>query len=327
MKMPAVVAWEVARECNLACGHCKADAGGTGRSERSGRRELTTDEACTFIDELSTFHPLLILTGGEPLLRKDIDIVIEHAATSGVRAALATNGTLVNEKRAKKLRDAGLTIASISIDGADAQSHDSLRGVSGAYHDALNGAKALKEAGITVQINTTVTNANVASLPRIYDIVRESGASAWHVFALVPTGRGRVTDLVSTSDYYETLKWLDERDRNGALRIRPTCAPQYRLKERRKGCLAGLSYVFVTSSGTVQPCGYFPVPVGDIRQTNLSEIWETSPLLASLRDPSAFTGACKTCRYSDTCRGCRARALAMSGDFLGDDPYCGGALQ
>jgi len=324
VKMPAVVAWEVARECNLACRFCKADAGGTGRSKRSSRRELTTDEACTFVDELSTFHPLLILTGGEPLLRKDVDIVIAHAATSGVRTALATNGTLVNEKRAKRLRDAGLTAASISIDGADAQSHDSLRGVRGAYHDALNGAKALKEAGITFQINTTVTNANVASLSRIYDVVRESGASAWHVFALVPTGRGRVTDLVSKSDYYETLKWLDERDRNGALPIRPTCTPQFRLNERRKGCLAGLSYVFVTSSGTVQPCGYFPVPAGDIRRTSFSEIWESSPLLASLRDPSAFTGACKTCSYSDTCRGCRARAHAMSGDYLGDDPYCGG---
>ncbi|HYC19276.1 MAG TPA: radical SAM protein [Candidatus Bathyarchaeia archaeon] len=321
--MPAVVAWEVARECNLACRFCKADAGGTGRSKRS-RRELTTDEACTFVDELSTFRPLLILTGGEPLLRKDVDIVIERAATSGVRTALATNGTLVNEKRARRLRDAGLTAASISIDGADAQSHDSLRGVSGAYRDALNGAKALKEAGITFQINTTVTNANVASLSRIHDVVRQSGASAWHVFALVPTGRGCVTDLVSKSDYYRTLKWLDERDRNEALPIRPTCTPQYRLEEGRKGCLAGLSYVFVTSSGTVQPCGYLPVPAGDIKRTSFSEIWETSPLLASLRDPSAFTGACKTCRYSDTCRGCRARAQAMSGDYLGDDPYCGG---
>jgi len=222
------------------------------------------------------------------------------------------------------LRDAGLTTASISIDGADAQSHDSLRGVGGAYHDALNGAKALKEVGITFQINTTLTNANVTSLPRIYATVLESGASAWHVFALVPTGRGHVTDLVSKSDYYATLKWLDERDRNGAIPIRPTCAPQYRLKERRKGCLAGLSYVFVTSSGTVQPCGYFPVPAGDIRRTSFSEIWESSRLLASLRDPSAFTGACKTCSYSDTCRGCRARAHAMSGDYLGDDPYCGG---
>ena len=322
--MPAVVAWEVTRECNLACRFCKADAGGTGRTERGSRRELTTDEACAFIEELSTFHPLLILTGGEPLLRNDIDILIEHAVTSGVRTALATNGTLVNETRAKMLRDVGLTTASISIDGADAQSHDSLRGVSGAYHDALSGAKALKEAGITFQINTTVTNANVTSLSRIYDTVRESGATAWHVFALVPTGRGRMTDLVSKSDYYETLRWLDDRDRNGALAIRPTCAPQYRLKEGRKGCLAGLSYVFVTSSGTVQPCGYFPVPVGDIRRASFREIWEISPILASLRQPSAFTGACKTCRYSDTCRGCRARAQAMSGDYLGDDPYCGG---
>jgi AdoMet-dependent heme synthase len=325
--MPAVVAWEVARECNLACRFCKADIGGTERSKRSSRRELTTDEACTFVDDLSAFHPLLILTGGEPLLRKDINIVIAHAAASGVRTALATNGTLVNEKRARKLRDAGLTMASISIDGADAQSHDSLRGVSGAYQDALDGARALKEAGIALQINTTVTNANVTSLPRIYDMVCEFGASAWHVFALVPTGRGRVTDLVSLSDYYATLKWLEERDREGVLPIRPTCAPQYRLKERRKGCLAGLSYLFVTSSGTAQPCGYFPVPVGDITRESLSEIWETSPVLASLREPAAFTGACKTCRYSESCRGCRARAHAMSGDYLGDDPYCGGVWQ
>ena len=322
--MPTVVAWEVTKDCNLACSHCKADAGAGRRSEQGGTRELTTEEARALVDELSTFNPLLIFTGGEPLLRKDIGFLIEYAATSGVKTALATNGTLVNERGAKWLRDIGLATASISIDGADAQSHDSLRGVSGAYRDALNGAKALKEAGIMFQINTTVTNANVASLSRIYDVVCQSGATAWHVFALVPTGRGCVTDLVSKSDYYGTLEWLDERDRNGALPIRPTCTPQYRLEEGRKGCLAGLSYVFVTSSGTVQPCGYLPVPAGDIRRTSFSEIWETSTLLASLRDPSAFTGACKTCRYSDTCRGCRARAHAMSGDYLGDDPYCGG---
>jgi len=139
--MPAVVAWEVARECNLACRFCKANAGGTERSERGSRRELTTDEACTFVEELQRFTPFSSLRAVNRLLREDLDIVIEHAATSGVRTALATNGTLVNEKRAKMLRDAGLTTASISIDGADAQSHDSLRGVGGAYHDALNGLR------------------------------------------------------------------------------------------------------------------------------------------------------------------------------------------
>ena len=325
--MPVVVAWEVTKDCNLACGHCKADAGGTGRSEQSSGRELTTNEARTLVDEFSTFNPLLILTGGEPLLRKDIDVVIEHAATSGLRTALATNGTLVSEKRAKRLRDIGLTTASISIDGADAQSHDSLRGVNGAYNGARNGAKALKEAGIPFQINTTITNANALSLPRIYEMVRECGASAWHVFALVPTGRGQVADLASKSDYYKALKWLDERDQTGTIPIRPTCAPQYRLTEGRKGCLAGLSYVFISSTGIVQPCGYLPLPAGNVQRMSFSEIWETSPILTSLREISGFTGRCKTCLYAGTCRGCRARAHAMSGDYLGDDPYCGGQVE
>jgi len=327
VKMPAVVAWEVTKDCNLACSHCKADAGAGEKSEQGGRGELTTEEARALVDELSTFDPLLIFTGGEPLLRKDIGFLIEYAATSGVRTALATNGTLVNEGGAKWLRDIGLATASISIDGADAQSHDSLRGVSGAYNGARSGAKALKEAGIRFQINTTITNANARSLPRIYEMVRESGASAWHVFALVPTGRGHVADLVSKSDYYKALKWLDERDKRGTIPIRPTCAPQYRLTERRKGCLAGLSYVFISSSGTVQPCGYLPLQAGNVRHADFSEIWETSPILASLREIRVFTGMCKTCSYSGTCRGCRARAHAMSGDYLGDDPYCGGEIE
>jgi radical SAM protein with 4Fe4S-binding SPASM domain len=325
--MPVVVAWEVTKDCNLACSHCKADAGGTERSEQSSRRELTTDEARTLVDEFSTFNPLLILTGGEPLLREDIDVVIEYAATSGLRTALATNGTLVSEKRAKKLKDIGLTTASISIDGADAQSHDSLRGVNGAYNGARNGAKALKEAGIPFQINTTITNANASSLPRIYEMAQECGASAWHVFALVPTGRGQVADLTSKSNYYKALKWLDERDKTGTIPIRPTCAPQYRLTEGRKGCLAGLSYVFISSTGIVQPCGYLPLPAGNVQHMSFSEIWETSPILTSLREISGFTGRCKTCHYAGTCRGCRARAHAMSGDYLGDDPYCGGEVE
>ena len=327
MKLPNVVAWEVTRDCNLACKHCKADAGGRRKRERDSGKELTTDEACAFIDDLSRSHPLLILTGGEPLLRRDIDVLIEYAATSGVKPALATNGTLVDEKRAQRLRDVGLTIASISIDGADAGVHDSLRGVSGAFDRARDGAHALEKAGIRFQINTTVTNSNASSLPSVYDTVCESGASAWHVFALVPTGRGRAADLVSKSEYYRILKWLDERDKSGTMPIRPTCTPQYRLTEGRKGCLAGLSYAFMSSTGTVHPCGYLPLPLGDIRQMRFSEIWQTSPVLASLRDASEFTGSCKTCLHVSSCRGCRARAYAMSGDFLGDDPYCGGGIE
>jgi radical SAM protein with 4Fe4S-binding SPASM domain len=329
MKMPAVVAWEVAKACNLSCRHCKADARAVAIDRRlqggQERRELTTIEGLALIDSIATFHPLLIFTGGEPLLRRDLETLIDYASRSGLRAALATNGLLIDERKARKLKERGLSAVSISIDSADAKVHDATRGVEGAYSSALSAIKAMAKAQVSVQVNTTVTKANVGELQAINDVVRTSGANAWHIFFLVPTGRGNVADLVPTLDYYEALNWLEAVDnaRNG-FSLRPTCAPQYRLSEGRKGCLAGVSYAFVSYDGTVQPCGYLPLEAGNVRWQSFAEIWQASPLLKKLRTPSQWKNACAGCAYCTTCRGCRARAFAISGDFLGEDPYCGG---
>ena len=327
MNPPRVVAWEVTKKCNLACRHCKADAAALNLRFGNDRQrpELSTGEGLALIDDVAPFHPLLIVTGGEPLLRRDLETLIAHASRSGVRTALATNGLLIGEQRAQRLKACGLSAASVSIDGADAETHDQARGVNGAYESALKAVKALSAAGLSVQVNTTVTKANVSTLPSVSDMVRASGARAWHVFFLVPTGRGNVADCVPTREYFEALHWLEtlENAPNG-FPLRPTCAPQYRRREGHKGCLAGLSYAFVASDGVVQPCGYLPLNAGNVRRRRFEDIWQNSSVLKTLRAPSQWNNACTTCVYGATCRGCRARAFAVSGDFLGDDPYCGG---
>ena len=327
--MPAVVAWEITKACNLSCRYCKADARDVANDRRfegqRERHELTTVEGLALIDSIATFHPLLVFTGGEPLLRRDLETLIEHASRSGVRAALATNGLLIDERKARKLKERGLSAVSISIDSADAEVHDAARGTNGAYNSALRAIKAMAKARVSVQVNTTVTKANVGTLQAINDVVRASGAHAWHVFFLVPTGRGNIADLVPTLDYYEALNWLEALDKaHNGFPIRPTCAPQYRLREGRKGCLAGVSYAFVSCDGTVQPCGYLPLDAGNVRRQGFAEIWQYSPLFKMLRTQSQWRSACAACAYGTTCRGCRARAYATSGDFLGEDPYCGG---
>jgi radical SAM protein with 4Fe4S-binding SPASM domain len=287
--------------------------------------ELTTSEAVALIDNISRFRPLLILTGGEPLLRRDLDLLIKHAAGLNLRTALATNGLLIDEKKARSLKEDGISVVSVSVDSADAKAHDSVRGVTGAHDAALKAVKAMAKVGISVQINTTVTNANVRTLPALNDLVRASGAEAWHVFFLVPTGRGNVSDVVSAREYYEALNWLEELENaQNDISVRPSCAPQYRLHEGRRGCLAGVSYAFVSYDGTVQPCGYLPLDAGSIRQQGFADIWQNSRALKRLRSTLQWSGACAACVYAETCRGCRARAFAMSGDCLGDDPYCGG---
>lgn len=328
MNLPAVVAWEVTNECNLACRHCKADARLIARVQQSNEQlqpshELTTAEALAFVDSIATFHPFLIFTGGEPLLRRDIETLIGRAAGLNVKTALATNGLLIDEKRAQRLKARGLNVVSISVDYAEAYAHDTVRGIKGAHESALEAVRIAEAAGMSVQINTTVTNSNIGTLPAVKDMAYSSGAHAWHVFFLVPTGRGNVVDLASPDDYYAALTWLEGLDNTqDGLSLRPTCAPQYRLREGRRGCLAGISYVFVSNDGTVQPCGYLPLNLGNILEQDLTEIWRGSPVLKMLRTPSEWDNTCRTCAFSVTCRGCRARAFATSGDYLGNDPYC-----
>jgi AdoMet-dependent heme synthase len=335
-----LLAWETTRRCNLACLHCRAAAG-------SGPYpgELTTDEGVKLLDDLATMgQVVVILTGGEPLLREDIFDLAAHGTGLGHRMVMAVNGTLVTLAIATRLKEAGIQRVSISIDGATAASHDRLRAVNGAYAGALAGIAACKEAGLPFQINTTVTRANRTELPAIHALALELEAAAHHVFVLVPTGRGELIreELVSPEEYEATLRWLLDRQRDGKLFIKPTCAPQYYrlwrqdaydrgekispashgMEAMTKGCLGGQGFAFVSYKGEVQPCGYLELAAGNVREMAFPEIWATSGLFQQLRGVDEYHGKCRTCQYRKVCGGCRARAYAMTGDVLGDDPIC-----
>jgi heme b synthase len=335
-----LLAWETTRRCNLACRHCRAAAG-------SGPYpgELTTDEGLALLNDLAGMgQPVVILTGGEPLLREDIYDLAAHGTDKGLRMVMAVNGTLLTPQIAARLKTAGIQRLSISLDGATAASHDRLRAVPGAYEGALAGVTACREAGLPFQINTTVTRANRDELPAIHALALRLGAAAHHVFVLVPTGRGEelVSELLNRAEYEETLRWLLERQKEGRLFLKPTCAPQfYRLWHQdaaargekitpashgleavTKGCLGGQGFAFVSYRGEVQPCGYLELLAGNIRERRFSEIYDNSKVFQQLRRVDDYRGKCHSCQYRKVCGGCRARAYALTGDVLAEDPIC-----
>jgi heme b synthase len=335
-----LLAWETTRRCNLNCAHCRAAA-----TMGPYEGELSTAEGKALLADVATLgQVVVILTGGEPLLREDIFELAAYGSSLGHRMVMAVNGTLLTPAIARQLKDAGIQRLSISIDGASAAGHDKLRQVPGAFEGALQGIQILKEAGLPFQINTTVIAANRAELPAIYELAQKLGAAAHHVFVLVPTGRGEeIKDqLLSAQEYEETLRWLLARQKEGRLHIKPTCAPQfYRLWRQEaaasgekislathgmeamtKGCLGGQGFAFVSYCGVVQPCGYLELPAGDIRQEPFSQIWAGSKLFQDLRRLDDYHGKCRRCEYRKVCGGCRARAYALTGDVLGDEPLC-----
>ncbi len=338
---PRVLALELTRRCNLNCIHCRAAAG-----ETAPEGELSADEYFALIDDVASFaSPILILTGGEPLLREDLFEIAAHAAESGLRVAVSTNGTLVDEETARRLLAAGVKTCSISLDGSSPEVHDDFRKQPGAFEASLRGMRILKDAGVKVQVNTSLTRRNMDDLDNIYKLVKRQDADAWHVFMLVPTGRGGESEqeLIGTDDYERILNYIYEKNRDDEMEIKPTCAPQYYrilrqrarddglpvdvahfgLNARTRGCLAGMGFGFVSYRGEVYPCGYYPVKAGDVRVEKFSSIWKDSELFAKLRNFDNYKGACGKCGYLKFCGGCRARAYAMTGDDMEAEPFCG----
>jgi heme b synthase len=306
---------------------------------------LTTEEGVALLDDLATLgQVVVILTGGEPLLRDDIYDLAAYGTRQGHRMVMAVNGTLLTPAIATRLMEVGIQRVSISLDGAAAASHDRLRAVEGAYEGALAGIAACREAGLPFQINTTVTRPNLPELPAIHELAIRLEAAAHHVFVLVPTGRGEQLreELLSPGEYDETLRQLLTWQREGRLFIKPTCAPQYYrvwredaaargekitqathgLEAMTKGCLGGQGFAFVSYKGEVQPCGYLELVAGNILETRFPEIWAHSPLFQQLRGVDDYRGKCHRCQYRKVCGGCRARAYALTGDVLAEDPIC-----
>jgi len=332
----------VTRSCPLKCTHCRAAA-----EDRSYAGELSTSECKKVLDSLADMgRPIVILTGGEPMSRPDIYEIARYGADLGLRMVMAPCGMLIDEESVAKIRDAGIMRISLSIDGADAATHDAFRGVPGAFDAVVSAATVSRSAGLEFQINTTVTRLNVDQLKSIHDLAVDLGAVGFHPFLLVPTGRGKeLAELeIEPAEYERVLNWLYEQSRTSPIQFKPTCAPHYYrvLREREheagrsvtpkthgldamsKGCLGGQGFAFLSHVGVAQMCGFLDEPAGDIREVeyDFSRIWGDSPLYASVRDRERYIGKCGVCRYHRVCGGCRARAFAETGNYLEAEPYC-----
>lgn len=338
-----LVFWELTARCNLKCIHCRAEA----QTERQ-EDELSTEKCFAVIDELCGFSsPILILTGGEPLYRDDIFDIAGYAAGKGLRVALATNGTLVNEKVAKQIKESGIKRVSISLDGANPQTHDTFRMIQGSFESAFNGIKNLQKEGIEVQINTTIARHNEDEVKDILDLALNNNIKALHIFMLVPVGCGiQIADsqMLDKQKYEDILSWFYDKtmELRGRIELKATCAPHFfRIMHKRakdegitispqthgmaavtKGCLAGSGVMFISRKGVVQPCGYLPVQAGNITKESVSEIWNGSEVFLNLRDTGLLKGKCGICEYKKVCEGCRARAYYEKGDYMEEEPYC-----
>lgn len=357
---PFIVIWEATRACPLACLHCRAEA-------VPGRDllELTTEEACRLMDQVAAFGsppPLFVITGGDPFERPDLFDLIRYGRSRGLAPAVSPSATpALTPANLARLREAGAGAVSLSLDAATAPVHDAFRGYDGVFTRTLQAWRAAREAGLKVQINTTVTRHNLTQLPDIARLVRDEGALLWSVFFLVPTGRGRALSSLTPSEVEDVLHFV--YDVGTALPVKTTEAHHFRriavqrlilaehgvdhaatagplyLDLRRRAEQAGLieerrtrrppvdvnagrGFVFVSHTGTVHPSGFLPVGAGDVRERPLTEIYRSAPLFTTLRDPDRLGGRCGTCEFRTICGGSRSRAYACTGDVLGEEPWC-----
>jgi AdoMet-dependent heme synthase len=329
--------------CNLRCAHCRRIE----TADEAAKEDLTTAEFRSVLDSAVTLgKPIIVFSGGEPLMRPDWEALAEHARSLGLPTALATNGTLVDAALAGRIAAAGFRRVSVSLDGADAATHDAFRRVEGSFQRALAGIAALRGAGLPVQVNATIANHNVGQLDQLYALVRSTGAEALHLFLLVPVGCGAEigeSHQLAPETYERVLAWALDRQAEGQLELKATCAPHYyrlaaqrgvmpallrgaatqgKAREHSRGCLCGVSVAFVSHKGDVFPCGYLPVQCGSVRKESLADIWRTSLVFVQLRDFEQLTGKCGQCEFKRVCGGCRARAFALTGDYLASEPAC-----
>jgi radical SAM protein len=355
---PFLVIWEITQACDLACMHCRACA-----QPLQHPLELTTDEGFRLLGEIRRFgQPLLVLTGGYPLLRPDVFDFIAHGTTLGLRMTMTPSGTrLLTKDNIRGAKKAGLKRMAISLDASTAAMHDAFRQVPGSYDWTMEGIEAAREVGLPLQINTTMTRYNLSDLEPLAAKMVESGISLWSVFFLVPTGRGKQEDQLQPDEYEAVFHFLYDLSKQVPFDIKTTAAPHYRRvvtqrakTERRssqtergtereakgkkrsqlgfsigggigratKGVNDGNGFVFISHTGEIFPSGFLPISAGNVRKQSLLEIYRHSPLFSDLRNPEKLKGKCGRCEYRRICGGSRARAYAIHGDYLASDPFC-----
>ena len=360
--IPHVISWNLTKACNLLCDHCYLLADNVQPSDQedailpgstlsqdtldfnqvqcgtgSAADELDTDTALKIIDEIAELNPnlILILTGGEPLLRKDLFDLSRHAAGKGMMVLLGTNACLIDDEMAKKLKDNGFSGIGISLDSVHPEIHDSIRGAKGSWEKAVEGMKACKRQGLEIQIQSTVFKKNYDEVPELVAFANDMGARVFNLFFLVCTGRGQdITDITS-EQYEDALKQIYKlhSQYEGTMLVSAKCAPHYRriayemdpesalVKYYSGGCPAGTNYCRITPEGDVTPCPYMETSCGNLREKSFAEIWNDSDILNELRTAD-IKGRCGECEFESMCKGCRARALVTTGDQMEEDSWC-----
>ena len=342
---PFLAIWEVTQACDLACVHCRASA-----QPNRDPLELSTEEGKRLIDQIAALEvPVFVLTGGDPIKRPDLFELIAHARNMGVRVSLTPSATpLLKRDVVFRLKEAGLARMAVSMDGACAETHDAFRGMSGSFARTLDAVRWANEAGLPVQINTTFSRRNIGELEQIVALMEQLKITLWSVFFLVPTGRGKLNDLLSADEFEQVFARLHALAKTASFDIKTTEAQHYRryllqqrAEERRAGMVDlspeklpdtigraprglndGKGFVFISHTGEVFPSGFLPMTAGNVRLQPLAEIYRESPLFKRLRDAANLEGKCGACEFNKICGGSRARAYALTGNPFGEEPCC-----
>ena len=339
---PFLVSYSITSRCNLACRHCYSES-----SEEAGRDDLSTEESLRLIDDMAGWGiGLLIFDGGEPLCRADFFQVAGYASAKGIRTVIGSNGTMIDRATARRLLDTGIRSVAISIDGADAETHDFFRGKVGAFAEALRGASACRAEGLAFQFNVVIRKRTLPQLAEILRLATENGAEAIELFDIIPAGRAKrecQDEVLTIDERREVMEWLAESQIDYPIVIRVPACPMYplvlkqksiqpkhiplealsRIPYYRKGCAAGMpfGYLVIRANGQLNPCMLLHTDLGSVREKNIRQIWEQSPILAQLRSRE-LKGHCGRCEYKEACAGCRGRAFEDTGDMLASDPGC-----
>ncbi len=336
---PWVVIWEVTQACQLACRHCRASA-----QPHRHPLELSTAEGKRLLEEVARLNPaVLVLTGGDPLERDDIYELVGHAAALGLEVAFTPSGTpLLTPAAISRLQSSGVRRLALSLDGASAATHDDFRGVGGSFAITLQAAQAAARLSLPVQINTTATRRNRAELPALRAVLDTLQIAMWSVFFLIPTGRAQRGEMLSADETEELFAFLYQTGARGQYLVRTTEAPHYRryLRQARHGSGSadpaqrwarravprgigdGSGFVFISHTGEIYPSGFLPISAGNVRYHRLGEVYRHAPLFQALRDRERLKGKCGVCEYRHLCGGSRARAYALTGDYLAADSGC-----
>lgn len=341
-RAPLLVYWESTRACELACVHCRAEA-----QARRHPLELRTEEVRDLMEQIAAFGgrrlPHLIITGGDPLQREDLFELIAYGRSLGVTVSVTPAGTpRLTRDVITRFQAAGVNALGLSLDGSSAARHDTFRGEPGSFRWTVAGARAAREEGLPVQVNTMVTGQTLDDIPAIYDVVRELGIVRWALFFLIATGRGTDLQSITPAESERFLNWLHRLVPDAPFDIKTTEAHHYRriayLKMRQQGLTPeeidrtpvgrgagirdGNGILFVSHTGDVYPSGFLPVTAGNIRRESLVEIYRNSELFQAVRDVDRLQGKCGRCEFRAICGGSRARAYAHAGDPLASDPLC-----